>query len=96
MNSGRLNVGLATTAPRRNLKDCDQNQHKRTCGLVDEKLQRESAAMDRFFPRAIICRPPNPGIPVVIGSMQQIVKKVLLNRERYSGSNENGDGWIPW
>jgi hypothetical protein len=85
MNSGRLNVGLATTAPNRKLRDCNQNRHKRTCGLVDKKLQRERAAMNRFFPRAIIGRPPNPGIPVVIGAMQQIAKKVLWNREHYLG-----------
>jgi hypothetical protein len=85
MNSGRLNVGLATTAPDRKLRDGNQNHHKRTCRLVDKKLQRERAAMNRFFPRAIIGRSPNPGIPVVIGAKQQIAKKALWNREHYLG-----------
>jgi hypothetical protein len=83
MNSGRLNVGLATTAPNRMLRYCNTYHHKRTCGLVDKKLQRERATMNRFFPRAIIGRTPNPRIPVVIGAMQQIVKEDLWNREDY-------------
>jgi len=38
--------------------------------------------MNSFFPRAIIGGPPDPGIPVVIGALQQIVKKVLWEREQ--------------
>jgi len=77
MNSGRLNVGLATTAPKKKLSDYHKHKHKRTCGLIDEKFQRERAAMNSFFPRAIIGRPPDPGIPVVICALQQVAKKIL-------------------
>jgi hypothetical protein len=77
MNSGRLNVGLATTAPNKKLSDYHQDQNKRTCGLIGEELQRERTAMDGFLPRAIIGRLPDPSIPVVNGAMQQIAKKAL-------------------
>jgi hypothetical protein len=99
MNSGRLNVGLATTAPNKKLSDCHQNQYKRTCRLIDEELQRERAAMDGFFPRAIIGRPPDPSIPVLIGALQQIAKKALWNSEQDIGYTEKngrylGEQWI--
>ena len=60
-----------------------QDQHKRTCGFIGKKLQRERAAMDSFFPGAIISGLPNPSIPVVIGALKQIAKKILWNHEQY-------------
>jgi len=81
INSGKLNVGLATTAPAKKLKYDSRYQHEQTCRFIYEKLQRQSAAMNSFFPRAIIGRPPDPGIPVVSGALQQTSKNILWKRE---------------
>ncbi len=81
MNSGRLNVGLATTAPAEELRDCSRYQHEQTCRFIYKELQRQGASMNSFFPRAIIGGPADPGIPVVTGALQQISKKALWKRE---------------
>ena len=81
INSGRLNVGLATTAPTKWLKYESRHQHKQTCRFIYEKLQCQSAAVNSFLPRAIIGRPPDPGIPVVMGALKQTSKEILWKRE---------------
>ena len=69
MNSGRLKVGLATTAPANNCRIATTIRHSnQTCRLIDEELQRKRAAVNSFFPRTIIGRLANPGSPVIVGT----------------------------
>lgn len=81
INSGRLNVGLATTAPAKKSKYDSRHQHKQTCRFIYKKLQCQSAAINSFLPRTIIGGPPDPSIPVVMGALQQTSKKILWKRK---------------
>jgi hypothetical protein len=48
--------------------------------------------MNSFFPRAIIGGPSNPGIPVVIGTSEEIMKKGLRKHEQ--GLNEQTKNYL--
>lgn len=76
--SGKLNVGLATTAPikweesKRNMNKVmvkfnnRPKQSVRTSRLIDEQLQRQRASMHSLFPWTLVSGFPDPRIPVTI------------------------------
>jgi len=73
--SGRLKVGLATTAPGcepRMHETCTPQKSALTCRFVYQKLERQSAAVDSLFPGPLVGGFAYPIIPVFVSRLDRV------------------------